>query len=336
MKKLKLLRSLITALCFAVITLAFSSVADAQGRYANVYSRNDVSGFISNLESSSDEFRRDFDRAMDNSSLNGTNAEDRFNATVRNFENSVDRLRRRFDGQNNWWESRNQVQDVMTNARPVNVMMNTLQFRRNIERQWNSLRRDINKMADTYDLPDLAGNSGGGGGGNTSTPPNWARGTFYSTNGSGITLTINQNGSVSAFVNGQTFYGTYFRNQITLNNDVSNVSRSGNGISTYNRSNGQTTVYSRNNFGGGSGGGNVSTPPNWARGSFYSTNGSNIQLTINANGSVTANVGGQFYYGNYYQGSITLNNDVSTVSRDGNGIRTYNRSNGQTTSYRRN
>ncbi len=176
----------------------------------------------------------------------------------------------------------------------------------------------------------IVGNSG------TSTPPKWARGTFYSTNGSGTTLTINQNGTVSVFANGQTYYGTYYRNELTLNNDVSTISRDGDGIRTYNRNTGQTTNYSRTNSGGNSTGGNTSTPPKWARGTFYSTNGSNIQLTINSDGSVTANVGGQTYNGTYNEGSITLNNDTSTVSRDGDGIRTYNRNTGQTTNYRRN
>ena len=331
-------------LCVAMVTLFATAGANAQGRYAARYSKSDVSNIISRLEQSSDTFRRDFDRQMDRSNLNGSQAEDRFNNIVRDFENSVDRLRSQFDSGDSWWESRNQVESMVRDSRPVNTMMTTLPFRRNLERQWNGLRSNVNTLADTYDLPGLNGggwNGGGGGdgggGGNTSTPPNWARGTFYSTSGSDTTLTINQNGTVSANVDGQTYYGTYFRNEIALNNDVSTVSRNGNGIRTYNRNTGQTTNYSRNNDGGGSGGGgNSSRPPDWARGTFYATNGSDIQLTINANGSVTANVGGQTFYGNYYQGSIVLNNDTSTVSRNGNGIRTYNRNTGQTTNYRRN
>lgn len=316
--------------------------ADAQGRYAARYSKRDVSNIVSKLEQSSNTFRRDFDRAMDKSNLNGTQTEDQFNNLVRNFENSVDRLRREFDRGDSWWQSRGQVENMVGDSRPVNIMMTTLPFRRNIERQWNQLRNNINTLADTYDLPGLNGggwNGGGGsngGGGHTSTPPNWSRGTFYSTNGTGTTLTINQNGTVSVYVNGQTYYGSYYGNEITLNNDVSTVNRDGDGIRTYNRNTGQTTNYSRNSSGGDSGGGNSSTPPNWALGTFYATNGTSIQLTINSNGSVTANVGGQTYYGNYYQGSITLNNDTSTVSRNGKGIRTYNRNTGQTTNYRRN
>ena len=79
----------------------------------------------------------------------------------------------------------------------------------------------------------------------------------------------------------------------------------------------------------------MSSPPNWAQGTFYSMNGTNITLSLSSNGQVTATVNGQTYYGTYYNGAITLNGDVSTVTRNGNGIRTYNASNGQTTNYRK-
>ena len=338
----KTLSTVFASTFIAMLLLVTASSAAAQGRFAARYSKRDVNSIVSRLEQSSDAFRRNFDRAMDNSNINGTQAEDRFNNIVEDFENSVDRLRREFDQGDSWWQSRSNVEAMVRDSRPVNVMMTTLPFRRNIENQWSQLRNNINTLADTYDLPGLNGggwNGGGGGnsgGGNTGTPPNWARGTFYSTNGSGTTLTINQNGTVSASVDNQTYYGTYYRNEITLNNDVSTLSRNGDGVRTYNRNTGQTTNYSRNNNSGGSGGGNSSSPPNWARGTFYSTNGNNVQLTINASGSVTAIVDGQTFYGTYNQGSILLNNDSSTVSRNGNGIRTYNRNTGQTTNYRRN
>jgi hypothetical protein len=103
-----------------------------------------------------------------------------------------------------------------------------------------------------------------------------------------------------------------------LNNDVSTVSRSGNGISTYNQSSGQTTYYTREGSGGGGDGGiegPTSRPPTWAVGTFYATNGSGIQMTIGDDGRITLFSAGQSYYGRYYNGQMFLNNDVSTVSR---------------------
>ncbi len=149
----------ISIVFIATFVLVGYNSASSQGRYTARYSKRDVSGTISKLEQSSNKFRSDFDRAMDKSNLNGTPSEDRFNNLVRDFENSVDRLRREFDSGDVWWESRNLVENMIRDARPVNTMMTTLPFRRSLERRWNQLRKDVNTLADTY---DLAGLDGGG------------------------------------------------------------------------------------------------------------------------------------------------------------------------------
>lgn len=344
MKSINRIATLLSIFAAAIFVFAGQSVA--QGRYANQYSRADVDAIIRTMEDSADEFRRDFNNQLNNSGLSNSQRRT-YSNQVEAFENATDRLRSKFDSDNQWWQSRSQVQTVIANARPLNQTMVGLNFRRNIERQWNQLRNNVNRLADTYDLPGIAGggwNGGpwnpgnpGGGGNQTSAPPSWAQGTFYSSYPA-ITLTINRNGRVSVVNQGQSYEGRYYNGRIYLNNDTSTVSRIGNGIRTYNMNTGQTTDYSRS-FGGDGGGGNdegpASTPPNWARGTFYSSDYQNITLTINSNGRVTAVNNGQTYYGRYYSGQIYLNNDVSTVSRSGNGISTYNRSNGQTTVYRR-
>ena len=334
-----------------------------QGRYANQYSRNDVNNIIRRLEDSSNTFRTDFRNEM--GSYRGPQ-ENQYNQTVANYENAIDRLRKRFDrDNNNWWQSRNEVQSVISTAQPVNDMMNNIQFRRNLERQWNRMRDDLNKLADTFDLPGLNGggwnggnnggyngggyNGGNGGGynggynGQMSTPPSWAQGTFYSTNSNDrIVLTIGPNGSVAVVNNGQTFYGGFNRGRIMVNNDVSDLTQTRNGIRTYNRSTGQTTNYTRNGGSNGGypsegyqGGGNVSSPPSWAQGTFYSTNGSQITMSIGSDGRISLFTNGQTYYGTFYQNTITLNGDASTVTQTRNGIRTYNQRTGETTEYRR-
>jgi hypothetical protein len=343
MNRRKILSTSILLVCIA----AGATAAFAQGRYANVYSRAQVDGFVRQLETSSDAFYNDFRREVDNSGLSSSTRRT-YNGYATQFENAVDRLRSRFDSNDSWWESRNEVRNMITNSQNINNVMNSAAFRRRIERQWNQLRNDINKLADTYDLAGLNGGGwtggpwvppGGGGGGQTSRPPAWAQGTFYSTSGPRISMTIAANGSITLTNEGQTFYGRYFRGQMYLNNDVSTVSRSGNGITTYNRNSGQTTYYTRDAYGGGGGGGidgPSSRPPNWAVGTFYATNGSGIQMTIGADGRITLFNAGQTYYGRYYNGQMYLNNDVSTVNRSGrNGISTYNQNSGQTTVYRR-
>lgn len=333
--------------CAAIVMLFATVGANGQGRYAARYSKRDVSNIISRLEQSSDTFRRDFDRAMDKSNLNGSETEDRFNNIVRDFENSVDRLRREFDRSDSWWQSRNQVENMVRDSRPVNTMMTTISFRRNIERQWNQLRSNINTLADTYDLPGLngggwnggGGGSGGGGwdGGNqTITPPSWAQGTFYgSASGTQITLTISSNGSVNADIGGQMNYGTYTRgNNIVIVGAVAQITRQGNGILATRTDTGERIAYTRTGWGGGGGNpGNQISPPNWARGTFYgrASSGGQITLTISANGNVTAVIDGQPTYGSFTQGNIlSIAGAYSRVSSISRGIRAVRTDNGET------
>lgn len=183
----------------------------------------------------------------------------------------------------------------------------------------------------------------------TSTPPNWAQGTFYGRNpqdGGQIVLTISSDGRVTANIGGLTNYGTYYRGAININGETSRISQAGNGIRTTNNGNGEAIDYSRTSWNGGggndgvwSGGGRASSPPTWARGTFYARSpqdGSQIELTIENNGRVTANIGGSPTYGSYYRGNININGAVANVTQTRNGIRTTRTDNGEVINYRRN
>ena len=169
----RILGTFVMAACIGLGIFTLPSAVDAQItlRYQNRYSKAQVSQIISRLEKSADKFRGDFDRAMDNSNLNGTSTEDRYNQYVKDLDSALESLRSDFDRRDSWWESRNNVQNAIQRAQPVNDMMNTISFRRNIERQWSAIRNDLNAIADTFDLPGLngggwMGGSGGWTGGN--------------------------------------------------------------------------------------------------------------------------------------------------------------------------
>jgi hypothetical protein len=332
----------------AFLTLGAFSGALAQGRYANQYSRNDVNNIIQRLEESSNTFRTDFRDQMNRNRINGTSDEGRFNGIVADYENSLDRLRRRFDRGDNWWQSRNEVQNVMNNARLVNDMMNSIQFRRNLERQWNRMRNDINKLADTFDLPGLNGGGWNGGGypgaGGQGNVPNWAQGTFYARNpetGGTIVMTVNRNGSVSiSFDGNQPIYASLNRTTLTNGQFVSRVSQINNGIRTTDVRNGSYIDYFRtpiNSGGGWSGGqGNV---PNWAEGTFFARNpetGGTIAMTIQRNGSVMITFdGSNTVYASLNGTTLTNGQYVSRLTRINNGIRTTDVNNGSYIDYHR-
>lgn len=330
-----------------IFVLSSANVAIAQGRYVNQYSRADVDNIIRRMEQNSDEFRTDFRREMNDSNLNRS-TRNRFNGYVAASENAIDELRRHFDGTDSWWESRSRVQSVVSASQNVNSMMSQLPFERQLERQWNQLRNQINRLADTYDLPGLngggwQGGGGGGGGGGRNRPPNWAVGTFRSAYPAAV-MTIAANGQVQTNINGQLYYGRYTNGGVRADGDGSfwTLTRTGSGFRSTNRGTGQTYDFTRNwgtgDGGGGGGGGDwdgpTSTPPNWAIGNFITNDG--IRMTIDRNGRVTSRVRGQLYYGRYYYGNIHDQNGViTTVTRDGDGFRTYNRTDNVYLNFRR-
>ncbi len=146
-------RHLSAVLCaLAVLLIVAGDAAAQQGRYRKRYNKKQVDNIIRQLESSSDDFRRDFDRTLDQSQRDGTRREDTFNERVKRFEDAVDTLRGDFDRRDDWWESRNNVQQMLEAARPVSVMMNNRRFRGNLVAQWRKLRKNVNDLARTYDL----------------------------------------------------------------------------------------------------------------------------------------------------------------------------------------
>jgi hypothetical protein len=345
MNKRKILSISILLVCLATGSMA----AFGQGRYANVYSRAQVDGFVRQLENSSDTFYNNFRREVDNSGLNSSTRRT-YNSYATQFENAVDRLRSRFDSNDSWWESRNEVQNMISNSRNLNTTMNNASFRRRIEGEWNRLRNDINRLADTYDLPGLNGGGWtggpwvppGGGGGGGSRPPSWAQGTFYGTapNGSQIVLTISNNGQATANINGAVSYGNYNRGILTMGYNTGRVNRIANGIQTVSTTNGETINYSRTGWSGGGGGGPIGgRPPSWAVGSFVGSNpidGSPIYMTVQSNGSVTVTMGSSQSYGNMSGNTLQIGGNTGRVYRDGNGFRTVSTTDGQTIYYRRN
>lgn len=233
----------------------------------------------------------------------------------------------------NWWKSSSRVclQVVTMDGRyKYIVSVTAVDCNQSSNSGWNN------------NYPDY------GSGGQVS-PPSWARGTFYGTGPGGeqITLTINNNGNVTANVNGGMNYGTFTRgNYLNLGGFTSSVTRNGNGITTTSTNNGERINYSRNswnsgnnnNSGGWNGGNEGSRPPSWARGSFYGTapNGTQIQLTINDGGSVTATIGGSPNYGTYSNGTLIINGQTSRLERSGEGFVTVSNANGERIYYSRN
>src|SRR5687768_9298615 len=144
---------------FALLILTVPAEAQRRRLRPRVYSKIDVHNIIKRVETRSDSFIKQFDRALDRSRLDGTNREDRLNEYARNLERALDELRGEFDRKESYLETRPEVRRCLDIATDINVAMRNRRLGAETERQWAMLRAELNTLANVYNLP-FVGSSG--------------------------------------------------------------------------------------------------------------------------------------------------------------------------------
>jgi hypothetical protein len=114
-----------------------------------VWYRGNVREIIRQLESDTDRFKSSLDRALDNSHLNGTRAEDEINDYVKRFEAATDRLRDRAEDQQ---YAPGLAREVLVRGRSINVFMRTHNLRGDAEVDWIRVRSDLTRLANSYNV----------------------------------------------------------------------------------------------------------------------------------------------------------------------------------------
>ncbi len=121
----------------------------ARGRY---YTKADVDRVIKRLESHTDDFKKAVDRDLDKSVLDGTKREDRMNDQIQDLDDMTDRLRDKFDKSDRWEETKDNVQDVLREARDINDLYNRTPAYSKVKKYWVAVKTDSNTLADIYNL----------------------------------------------------------------------------------------------------------------------------------------------------------------------------------------
>lgn len=153
MKRLSIVVGTVLALCWVALP---ATAAGAEGRVrGRVYTKSDVQRLINRVEDRSDVFRKAVDRQLDHSRLNGSRREDRINEQVKQYDRTVDQLRAEFSRRDSWMETRGNVERVLRQANDVDHIMHDTNLGRGVDNEWSTLRRELNTLADVYNLKPL-------------------------------------------------------------------------------------------------------------------------------------------------------------------------------------
>lgn len=156
-KFLKLFTAL--AALFIVLVMADASFAQQRRARGRNYTKAQVENIIGRVEERVDNFVNRIDKSLDNSRLDGTRREDQINDRAKDLERSTDELRREFDRRDAWIENKDEVRQCLNIANDINVVMKRRKFNRETEQNWERVRYELNTLAKVYNLPLVGSNA---------------------------------------------------------------------------------------------------------------------------------------------------------------------------------
>ncbi len=155
----KNLMSLVAVLsvAFAVLFIAGEAHAQPGARRARgkVYTKAEVGAVIKRVEDRVDNFKNNFDTALDNSALNGSNREDDLNRRAKDLERATDELSQEFNKRDLWIENKDQVRKCLNIATDLNVAMKNRKLGAKTESNWAKVKYELNTLAKIYNLPQV-------------------------------------------------------------------------------------------------------------------------------------------------------------------------------------
>ena len=139
----------VIAIIFAlgVLLSGFTAMAQQQRVYRGTY--QSVRNLINRIDSRATTFRNTLDTALDQSRLDGTNAEDNINLFVRDFDAAVDRLRERFESRQS---TAAEAQEVLDHAALIDRFVTRRRLDARVQQDWSAVRLQLNQLATAYNV----------------------------------------------------------------------------------------------------------------------------------------------------------------------------------------
>lgn len=120
-------------------------------RNQNSQVRREFEDLLNRIADKADRFRRSFDRALDNSKLEGRDREDKLNETVGEFRSQTRRVRDRFkDGE----RVRDDIKQMLSDANRIDTIVRRIRLDRDAQNDWLSLRSDLDRLEGMFDRFD--------------------------------------------------------------------------------------------------------------------------------------------------------------------------------------
>ncbi len=137
----------------AAATLSFGQDANRDA----VTTVTDARTIVRKLSARTEEFKNDFDNAIEHSLVDGSKLEDRAKHRADDLHDSAKKLHDVFDDKKdkNDPKVREQVDKVLAAAADVNHVMSEMRFTDKVQREWALLRADLNGLAAVYSLTPL-------------------------------------------------------------------------------------------------------------------------------------------------------------------------------------
>ena len=141
--------SLRKQLFLSVVLTVLAGAVAVPAQFVRGVNDRQVRTVLERLETKTDTFRAALDRRMDNTRLNNTATEDSIAAYVAEFENATDDLRNNFNSRRS---TMNDAETVLNNGWYIDDFMRRNRLGANVERQWTSIRTDLDTLARYYNV----------------------------------------------------------------------------------------------------------------------------------------------------------------------------------------
>src|SRR5262245_12046609 len=133
-------KTIYISICLLVLVFCATQSLKAQ---------EDIKRLIQVLEKDSDSFSHSFDNAMDNSPINGTSTEGDATRYVKEFEDSIDHLKKEYDSGK---DTRVTAEEVVNRAKTINGVMRRYKFDAASQTDWRTVKSDINRLAKAHNI----------------------------------------------------------------------------------------------------------------------------------------------------------------------------------------